>query len=44
MDKIIYFDKFNKIKEKEYKKLYSFLPLSRKKQILPAIMEILDRQ
>ena len=33
MDKIIYFDKFNKIKEKEYKKLYSFLPLSRKKQI-----------
>ena len=33
MDKIIYFDKFNKIKEKEYKKLYSFLQLSRKKQI-----------
>lgn len=33
MKKIIYFDKFNKIGEKEYKKLYSFLPPSRKQQI-----------
>lgn len=33
MDKIIYFDKFNKIKAEEYKKLYSFLPKSRKEQI-----------
>ena len=33
MDKIIYFDEFNEITEKEYKELYSFLPKSRKEQI-----------